>query len=79
MQSLAIRVGASTSGNCAWVSSDLLRLGLGYGTGNNSGNVREQTIQRPSFLAIQTYGYDDLNRLINVTKGSDYRNLGGGR
>ena len=49
MQPVAIRVGASPSANCDWVTGDLLRIGLGYGPSGtlNNGNILTQLIQVP--------------------------------
>ena len=54
-------------------ATNLLKLNFDYGTTNNNGNVLSQTITVPSetrnnttyaaFTAVQSYGYDALNRL----------------
>lgn len=53
-------------------STDVIKLEYGYGTTNNNGNTRTQTItiptvgNSPGFTAVQTYGYDELNRLTSA-------------
>ncbi|MGD9588458.1 MAG: hypothetical protein AB7Q37_04750 [Pyrinomonadaceae bacterium] len=52
----------------------LLKLDYAYGTTANNGNVLTQTITVPDvgekdgFAAVQTYNYDDLNRLDDATE-----------
>lgn len=54
----------------------LLGLTFGYGTANNNGNVLTQTIQVGSQKTyLQTYSYDDLNRLTRVDEATQ---AGGG-
>ena len=54
--------------------SDLLKLDYSYGTTNNNGNVLTQTITVPTvgintgFTAVQSYTYDELNRLLSATE-----------
>ena len=58
LQPTAIKLGTTSGG------SDKLKLDFNYGTTNNNGNVRSQTITRPSLTALtQTYTYDGANRL----------------
>ena len=40
-----------------------LRLSYSYGTTQNNGNVRSQTITAPNLALTQTYSYDEVNRL----------------
>jgi RHS repeat-associated protein len=53
-------------------SNNVLALDYSYGTTNNNGNVRSQTITAPAykgdaaFSATQTYSYDPLNRLSSA-------------
>ncbi|MFN0139119.1 MAG: RHS repeat domain-containing protein [Pyrinomonadaceae bacterium] len=56
-------------------TQNLLKLELSYGTSTqNNGSLREQKITVPTvgstqgFTAIQTYAYDDLNRLSSATE-----------
>lgn len=56
-------------------SQDLLKLEYSYGNSTqNNGSLREQKItvptvgQNPGFTAIQTYSYDDLNRLQSAAE-----------
>ncbi len=57
-------------------NSSILQLDYSYGTTNNNGNVLSQTINIPTigsatgFTAIQTYGYDSLNRLASAQENS---------
>jgi hypothetical protein len=45
-------------------TQDLWKVNYDYGTTDNNGNVKGQTITVPSqFTAIQNYSYDSLNRL----------------
>jgi len=54
--------------------TDKLKLDYSYGTTANNGNVLSQTITVPSvganngFTAVQTYTYDELNRLTSATE-----------
>ena len=61
LQPTAIKLGTTSGG------SDKLKLAFTYKTPNNNdnnGNVRSQTITRPSLTALtQTYTYDGANRL----------------
>jgi RHS repeat-associated protein len=43
--------------------SSVLALDYSYGTTNNNGNVRSQTIGLPGLTLTQSYTYDELNRL----------------
>lgn len=56
-------------------TQNLLKLELSYGTNTqNNGSLREQRITVPTvgtnqgFTAIQTYAYDDLNRIQSATE-----------
>jgi RHS repeat-associated protein len=56
-------------------TQNLLRLELDYGTNTqNNGSLREQKITvptvggTPGFTAVQTYTYDDLNRIQSATE-----------
>ncbi len=55
-------------------TTDKLKLEYGYGTTANNGNVLSQTITVPTvgsdigFAAVQTYTYDELNRLKSATE-----------
>jgi RHS repeat-associated protein len=51
---------------------DRLKLEYAYGTTNNNGNVQSQTITVPGLTnpLVQTYTYDDLNRLKSATEMS---------
>lgn len=59
LQPTQIGVGASAT------DSSQLRLDYTYGTTDNNGNLRTQTITIPDLTQamVQTYTYDDLNRL----------------
>jgi RHS repeat-associated protein len=54
----------------------MLKLDYGYGTTANNGNVLSQTITVPDvgvnagFVAVQSYTYDELNRLKSATENS---------
>jgi RHS repeat-associated protein len=43
--------------------SGVLALDYSYGTTNNNGNVRSQTITAPGLTLVQSYEYDEVNRL----------------
>ncbi len=80
MQPTDIRVGASPSNECVWMTGDLLRIGLGYGTNNDNENVLEQRFRWPSFLANQTYSHrDELNSHMNTSGVLIDRARGAGR
>jgi RHS repeat-associated protein len=55
-------------------ATDLLKLNYNYGTTDNNGNVKSQTITVPNvgtsqgFTAIQNYTYDPLNRLKTASE-----------
>ena len=55
-------------------SQNLLKLNYNYGTADNNGNVKSQTITvptvgaNPGFTATQNYTYDPLNRLLQATE-----------
>ncbi|HEV7646404.1 MAG TPA: RHS repeat-associated core domain-containing protein [Pyrinomonadaceae bacterium] len=51
-------------------TTNLLKLDYGYGTTQNDGNVRSQTITVPGLNQpfIQNYTYDSLNRLLSATE-----------
>lgn len=63
LQPIQIGLGSSTTNQGLW------KLNYDYGTTDNSGNVKSQTISVPTlgvnqgFTAIQNYTYDALNRL----------------
>ncbi len=59
-----------TSVSLAKSGASLLTLGLCYtcGLGNNTGNVRQQTITIPGGSWTQNYGYDAYNRLQTATE-----------
>ena len=54
--------------------ADKLKLNYDYGSTANNGNVQSQTITVPTigsntgFVAVQTYTYDELNRLEDATE-----------
>jgi RHS repeat-associated protein len=58
-------------------ATDLMKLEYSYGTTNNNGNVRSQTITVPAhgsstaFTAVQSYEYDSLNRLKSAAETSN--------
>jgi RHS repeat-associated protein len=47
----------------ASTNSSVLGLAYSYGTTNNNGNVRSQTITASNLTLTQSYEYDELNRL----------------
>ena len=55
-------------------SQNLLKLNFDYGTTDNNGNVKSQTITVPTtgsnagFTAVQSYNYDSLNRIKDSTE-----------
>ncbi len=49
-------------------NSSVLQLDYSYGTTNNNGNVRSQTITVPGLALTQSYTYDDLNRLKSAAE-----------
>ncbi len=55
-------------------ATNLLKLDYAYGTTNNNGNILSQTITVPTaglntgFVAVQSYTYDSLNRINDVTE-----------
>ena|GEM_PF-1978644 len=53
--------------------SNLLQLGYDYGTTNNNGNLRSQTITVNGTTSFtQSYTYDPLNRLATASEGSSW-------
>jgi RHS repeat-associated protein len=74
LQPTVVGLGATQDG------TELLKLEYDYGTTNNNGNVRAQTITVPNinpagqpsnaFTAVQTYGYDGLNRLTSAAEAT---------
>jgi RHS repeat-associated protein len=54
-------------------NTSLLKLNYDYGTTDNNGNVKQQTITVPNMAnpLIQTYAYDSLNRLQSATETSN--------
>ncbi|HQU81826.1 MAG TPA: RHS repeat-associated core domain-containing protein [Pyrinomonadaceae bacterium] len=63
LQPVQIGLGSSAT------TQDLLKLNFDYGTTDNNGNVKSQTINVPTigntqgFTALQNYSYDSLNRI----------------
>ena len=51
-------------------NTSLLKLNYGYGTTDNNGNVKSQTINTGSSTFTQTYLYDSLNRLTEAKEVS---------
>lgn len=55
-------------------ATDLLKLDYSYGTTDNNGNIKSQTITIPTvgsnqgFVATQAYGYGSLNRIKDATE-----------
>ena len=69
LQPVQIGLGSSAS------TQNVLKLDYEYGTaGVNNGNITKQTITVPTvganagFTAVQTYNYDELNRLKDATE-----------
>jgi RHS repeat-associated protein len=68
LQPTQIGLGASAT------SQNLLTLNYDYGTNDNNGNVKSQTITvptigaAPGFVATQIYTYDSLNRIKQATE-----------
>jgi RHS repeat-associated protein len=69
LQPVQIALGATQN------ATNLLKLDFNYGTTDNNGNVKTQTITVPStagqnngFTATQTYNYDSLNRLKDASE-----------
>lgn len=64
------QIGLGTSAT----NQGLLKLNYDYGTTDNNGNVKSQTITVPTvganqgFTAVQAYSYDSLNRLKSATE-----------
>jgi RHS repeat-associated protein len=50
--------------------SGVLALDYSYGTTNNNGNVRTQTITAPGLTLVQSYEYDEVNRLKSAREMS---------
>jgi len=71
LQPTQIGLGSSAS------TQNLLKLNFDYGTTDNNGNVKSQTITVPTvgaiqgFVAKQNYIYDSLNRLKSATENID--------
>jgi len=63
-------IGLGTSGT----DYSTLRLQYGYSSTDNNGNVKSQTITAQGSSFMQTYEYDELNRLKNLagTAGWEY-------
>lgn len=64
-----VNIGLGTSA----VNSSVFSLSTSYGTTNNNGNVRSQTLDSPGISLTQNYLYDPLNRL----KSAEENNSGG--
>lgn len=66
LQPLEIGLGASAT------NSNLLKLQYDYGTSDNNGNVKSQTITIPNMTSplVQTYLYDALNRIDSAIEVS---------
>lgn len=63
LQPIEIGLGSGQS------NQDLLKLNYNYGTTDNNGNVKSQTLTVPSISPlVQTYTYDSLNRLKVATE-----------
>lgn len=66
-------IGLGTTQN----GTELMKLEYNYGTTDNNGNVHSQTITTPTagssagFTAVQSYGYDNLNRLTSAAETSN--------
>jgi YD repeat-containing protein len=59
--------------SCGIQAGALLTLDIGYGTSNNNGNVRDQTITPGGGLTLaQTYMYDAVNRLDLVSENGQW-------
>ena len=54
-------------------SQNKLKLDYSYGTTDNNGNVKSQTITIPgmTYPLVQTYAYDSLNRLLSAIETSN--------
>jgi hypothetical protein len=67
LQPTQIGLGTSTT------DTSLLKLNYDYGTADNNGNVKTQTITVPgmTYPLIQTYAYDTLNRLKSAEEKSN--------
>ena len=63
------QIALGTSAN----NTSLLKLNYDYGTTDNNGNVKSQTITVPgmNYPLIQTYSYDSLNRLTSAEEKSN--------
>jgi RHS repeat-associated protein len=67
------QIALGTSAN----NTSLLKLNYDYGTTDNNGNVKSQTITVPTvgnsqgFVATQTYEYDELNRIKSAVETSN--------
>jgi RHS repeat-associated protein len=67
------QIGLGTSAT----NQGLLKLNYDYGSTDNNGNIKSQTIAVPTigasqgFTAVQTYSYDSLNRLKSVDEKSN--------
>jgi RHS repeat-associated protein len=65
LQPIQIGFGSSAT------SQNLLKLNFDYGTTDNNGNVKSQTITTPNDVFMQTYQYDSLNRLTEAKEISN--------
>ena len=65
----ATQIGLGTSAN----DTSLLKLNYDYGTTDNNGNVKSQTITVPGMVnpLVQTYTYDFLSRLTHAKETSN--------
>ena len=59
----------SCNGTTCSTPSELLHLDFNYGTANNNGNLRDQTIRGSGLNLKQTYSYDSISRLSGFTEG----------
>jgi len=67
LQPTQIALGTTPAG------TDLLKLNYSYNSTSNNGNVLSQTITVPgmTYPLVQTYSYDELNRLSSATETSN--------
>ena len=59
---------AKTPGSLTAAGSGLLLLDYAYGASSNNGNLLSQRIRAGTLDVTQSYGYDELNRLIEATE-----------
>jgi RHS repeat-associated protein len=71
LQMTGMILGESPAANCGSAANTWFRIGNSFPAGANNGNIQSQEIaDQGSWLAIQTFTYDKLDRLEVATEGT---------